>query len=522
MKESRDGTMADILSDNNSRVQIPKQPSLTLNALSNWVALAVNVAIAFFLIPAILAHLGEKRFGMWMLVSSVVGYFGLLRLGVGTGVFRYVPLFRGKGNADQVNAVVSAGMAFYTVVGFVILATSFFCAGLIADFFQGGQELAILIRLFGLAAALECPSLIFDTAIKSYESFVFANLVSISGAILRAGALFGCIFMGYGLVPMGWAIVVVTFLMLVGKGITFRICCPDVKLGRRKITLSVLKLLILYGLIIMVESVGALLEFQSPKLIIGKVVSLEAVGFFAVVVLLVKYYRVLIFALTHVLMPRFSYLSGQNASRKIQRLFFRGSKYVTCVAGMVALLLWSVGPSFLRLWIKNDSIKQAFPALIILSAGMLIAASHRISIDLLYGLEKQKYLATLALIEGISVCGLSLALSYRYGMTGVAVGASLPPILVRGLAQTIYVCRLTNISFVEYYTGSILKPWIIAVALAVACWLLGVINFANNWAFLFLISGLIMAAYGALIYVTVIEGEERNRIKGFIFAGFNK
>lgn len=522
LKENREGTMADTFGNNNSRVHVRKQPSLTVNALSNWIALAVNVAIAFFLTPAILAHLGERRFGMWMLVSSVVGYFGLLRLGVGTGVFRYVPLFRGKGNQGQVNAVVSAGMAFYTIAGFVILITSFLCAGLIADFFQGGPELAILIRLFGLAAALECPSLIFDTAIRSYEGFVFANFVSMLGVILRAGALLGCIFMGYGLAPMGWTIVAVTFLALLAKGIAFKIYCPDVGLGIKKISFSVLKLLVLYGLIIMVESAGALLEFQSPKLIIGKTVSLEAVGFFAVVALLVRYYRVLILALTRVLMPRFSYLSGQNADEEILRLFLRGSKYVTIVTGVIALLLLSVGSSFISLWIQNDNIKQVIPAFTILTAGMLIFTSHQISGFLLYGMGKQKYLAMFAMIEGVSVCGLSLALSSRYGVTGVAVGASVPLILVRGLAQTVYVCRLANIGFLEYYAGCMLKPWTIAIALAIASYWLGVVNFAHTWVSLFLISGLIMVAYGAVVYATVIESEDKKRIKGLIFAGFSK
>jgi O-antigen/teichoic acid export membrane protein len=90
--------MVDTAQDNHSRVT--KQPSLKLNALSNWVALAAGVAISFFLTPAILAHLGESRFGMWMLVYSIAGYFGLLQLALGTGVYRYVPLFRGKGEQD--------------------------------------------------------------------------------------------------------------------------------------------------------------------------------------------------------------------------------------------------------------------------------------------------------------------------------------------------------------------------------------------------------------------------------------
>ena len=84
------------------------RPSLKWNALSNFGGLVASVAIAFFLTPAMLAYLGEERFGMWTLVSSLVGYYGLLDFGVGAAVFRYVPLFRGQGNHHRVSAVISS------------------------------------------------------------------------------------------------------------------------------------------------------------------------------------------------------------------------------------------------------------------------------------------------------------------------------------------------------------------------------------------------------------------------------
>lgn len=490
----------------------PKRPSLKTNALSNWAALGVNIAIGFVLTPAILAHLGEKRFGIWMLVSSVVGYFGLLRLGVGTGVLRYVPLFRAKNDRDKISATISTAMAFYVVIGFVIFVTLLLFSGLIADFFEGGQELAILIRIVGLAAALGCPALILDAAIRSYEYFVIANLASVFSAILRAGVLFGCIFMGYGLVPLGWAIVILTFLGLIVQGIAFRVCCSDVKLDIQKISLSALKPLMSYGLIIMVESGAIFLTYESPKQVIGKVISFEALGYFCIAALLVRYYRRLIYSLTKVLMPRFSYLSGQNANHKIRRLFLHGSRYVTITAGALALLLWSVGPSFLQLWTKNDNINQAVPALVILVAGALILLSHRISIDLLYGLGKQKKLAALAMIEGILVLGLSLGLSSRYGITGIAVAVSVSLILVRGVIQTIYVCRLLKVDFWEYYNECMFKPWIIAIILAGAGYWLGAGNFAKNWLFLFLVSAVLLLTYGTAIYIFALKRAEKRQL----------
>jgi O-antigen/teichoic acid export membrane protein len=511
---------AEIKTNVMSNIPTLRRPSLFINAISNWCPLGVNLVIAFLLTPILFAYLGEKRFGMWMLGSSLVGYFGLLRLGVGSGVFRYVPLFRGKGDQDKVSSIVSTGLAFYTVLGVFVFVVAFFFAGLIADFFQGGRELAILIRLLGLAAALECPSLILDTVIRSYEKFVFANLMGIFTSLMRAGLLLFCVFMGYGLVSMGWVIVICTFLAFIGIGMIFRSCCKGIGVDVKRISFSSFKMLICFGVIVLVASAGFCLTFESPKQIIGKVISLKALGLFSIVAVLIRYYQHLIQALTKVLMPRFTYLSGQNADNEIRRLFLRGSKCVAIIAGVFALLLWIVGPPFLKLWVKNENINRVIPALTILVAGMLVLLSHYTSTDLLFSLGQQRKLAVLSMIEGIFVLGLSLVLSYEYGMTGVAVGVSIPLILIRGVVQTIYVCRLIKVGFWVYYTECIIKPLIIAVVLAVVSYRLGVARFANNWLLLFLISALLLLTYGSAIYTFAIRGAEKQRVDEYFLGTF--
>ena len=508
--------------DNNPQGGLRKKPSLGLNALSNWIALVVGAVVGFLLMPAIMAHLGEKRFGMWMLVSSLVGYFGLLTLGKGTSVLRYVPVFRGKGDQESVSATVSTGLACYMSVGLLILTISFFFANVLSDFFEGGQELAGLIRAVGLAAALECPTRIFDASIRGHEGFILVSTVDVIGSIVRALALFGCIYMGYGLVPMGWALVIVALIILATKGAIFKSYCKGVRLNIGKISMAAFRLLLLYGLVIMVESGGHFLTVHSPKLIIGKIVSLEAVGFFGFGYMLISYYARLMSAVSRVFMPRFSYLSARSDDKEILRLFLRGSVYMAIISGSIALLIWAVGPSFLNLWAKNEQIRQVFPALIIIAAGALVWLSHRLSMELLYGLGKQKNLAAFSVAEGVCVTGLSLALSYKYGLTGVAVGASVPLMLVRGVIQSIYVCRLLKISYWRYCAGSFFKSWIIAAALAVSSYWLGVVNFAKNWPSLFLISILILLTYGSSVYLLVLGRAEKQRVNERLLRAFRR
>jgi len=71
------------LSFNDSYGKACSEPSIAqLECVEQFGGLAVSVAVGFFLTPAMLNHLGEKRFGIWTLASSLVGYFGLLEFGL--------------------------------------------------------------------------------------------------------------------------------------------------------------------------------------------------------------------------------------------------------------------------------------------------------------------------------------------------------------------------------------------------------------------------------------------------------
>ncbi len=64
------------------------KPSLVINAVSNWVALGVNIIVGFLLIPYIIKRLGVAQYGIWTLIISIIGYYGLLDMGVTAAIMR--------------------------------------------------------------------------------------------------------------------------------------------------------------------------------------------------------------------------------------------------------------------------------------------------------------------------------------------------------------------------------------------------------------------------------------------------
>ena len=65
--------------------------TLVRNIASNWAGYAVHVAVAFFLNAVCYSSLwGETRYGIWTLVIGITGYYGLLDLGVASGMTQYL------------------------------------------------------------------------------------------------------------------------------------------------------------------------------------------------------------------------------------------------------------------------------------------------------------------------------------------------------------------------------------------------------------------------------------------------
>jgi len=59
------------------------------NVGSSWFALGVNVLVGIFLSPYILHRLGDEAFGLWVLIFSITGYYGLFDLGIRSSIVRY-------------------------------------------------------------------------------------------------------------------------------------------------------------------------------------------------------------------------------------------------------------------------------------------------------------------------------------------------------------------------------------------------------------------------------------------------
>src|SRR5438105_15469380 len=92
------------------------------NVGSSWFALGVNVLVGIFISPYILHRLGDDAFGLWVLIFSVTGYYGLFDLGIRSSIVRYVAKYSTVNDDEQLNKLINTAMFAYGAIGLICLA----------------------------------------------------------------------------------------------------------------------------------------------------------------------------------------------------------------------------------------------------------------------------------------------------------------------------------------------------------------------------------------------------------------
>src|ERR1700757_3713322 len=92
------------------------------NVGSSWFSLGINILVGIFLSPFILHRLGDAAFGIWVLIFSLTGYYGIFDFGIRSSIIRYVSKYTATNDLDEVSGLINTAMFTYSCVGAVCMA----------------------------------------------------------------------------------------------------------------------------------------------------------------------------------------------------------------------------------------------------------------------------------------------------------------------------------------------------------------------------------------------------------------
>ncbi len=120
--------------------------NLFQNIAGSSLGVVTDAIIGFFLTRISLHSVGDSSFGLWVLASGLLGYYGLLDLGTRNAVIRFVARHNAQKDYASLSSVVSTALAGYLALGAPWLARRALGIGFVA-YWRAGQLPAMLMVL---------------------------------------------------------------------------------------------------------------------------------------------------------------------------------------------------------------------------------------------------------------------------------------------------------------------------------------------------------------------------------------
>ncbi len=450
------------------------------NVGSSWFALGLNILVGIFLSPYILHHLGDEAFGLWVLIFSITGYYGLFDLGIRSSIIRYVAKYSATHESDELNRLINTALFAYSGIGTVailVTITVAYYAGAIFHKSLPGNSVHLaqwLILIVGSAVALGFPLGVFGGILEGLQRFYVLNFTSVSATLARALLIVIALRHGRGLLAVALITVSLPLLAaLVNATVVLRIL--PLRFGPEYLNRESLRRIASYSGTTFIVIVASRLRFRTDALVIGTFVSSAAITYFTIGSRLVDYASEVVGSLAQVFVPMSSKSDATGDLTGLRKIFVAGNRACAMIVFLIAAVLIILGKSVIEAWVGVRYVATSYPVLLVLVFPFTLMLAQAASGRVLFGMAKHRTLAVVSLLEGGANLLLSILLVRRFGILGDAFGTAIPLACTTLFFLPQHLCRVLKLRIGVYLREAFVLP------LALCAPLVAVLLLMRHW-----------------------------------------
>jgi O-antigen/teichoic acid export membrane protein len=464
---------------------------------SSWFGVATTVIVGVVLPPIILHKLGDESFGLWILIFSFTGYYGIFDLGIRSSIVKHVAEFDATGDRDRLTRLVNVSLFVYGCVALALLMI----VGIGSLYFDAifhipttlHDTALILFLMVGAGVAVGFPLSIFAGILEGLQEFHLLNLTQAVATLLRALLIVLALDHGKGILSIAFVTVafpLLTYLLYAWKVMR----TVPLQFGIRFLDRATFRQSFHYSFFSFISMVAFRLRFQTDAIIIGAMISTSAVTYFSIGSKLIDYPFLLVGGLTQIIPAMSSQIAAMGDSEHIRKLFVVGNRACAFVVFPMSAVLIVLGRSVIDVWV-GPRYESSYVILIILLVPTMLADMQATSRQMLYGMGRHKALALVNVVEGIVNVIMSIVLIRYWGIIGDALGTAVPLALTSLFFLPSYCCRLVKVPLKKFLSEAYLLPSALCAPLVITLLFSRSVFHPHNFAQL-----IMQLAPGGLVY----------------------
>ena len=395
------------------------------NIFSNWVAYFVSVVIGLVLSPIVVHSLGNDLYGIWTIIVSFSGYYGLVNFGITPSISYYLSHYYARGDVEQINRVASTAQTTLTLLSLLVmliaLPLAFWGGAVFSIEPQHAEEFTWAVLIMALTFVLGFLFAVYQSFFVVLQRYDLRNAVQISTDILRALLIFLALKNGYKIITISLITCACSLATYSLYALIISRMYPQLRLRIADASRQTLGMIMNYGVFALLGEMARQILFYSSAILIGIFLNTAMVTFFAIAGNLIEYARNFLGTMTRVFFPVAAQSHSRAERESLQTLFLEGTKYSFLITILLIAGFITMGKQFIVLWMGPD-YEQSYRVLFILSIGYVPYFLSYTSHQVMLGMKQVAFVAKANMMAAIVSIVVSVLLIHDFGIEGVAMG----------------------------------------------------------------------------------------------------
>ena len=419
------------------------------NATYNLLGWTVFLGSNLVVLPYAVAKLGADIYGVFVLITSVVGVLGLLELGLGDAITVHVSGCLVRGERARVSRLLGTAVSLLAIVGTLVGAGLYLSAPLVTRLLlrsehaalQSDVVLSLRIAAVGVMITLAISPL--GSVPQAVQRYGVYNVITSAFAVLNAILTVVVIALGYGLIGL----VVMTVVGVALLGVVQYIVAHKLLHGI-PVALTIdgheAKALLSFGGLIVLNRLAYMTSTHGFRVLIGAFLGGAAVTYFTVAQKVVLAGAGVFASIANVMLPAASALGAAKERDRLSSLLKRSEWVIAALALVPFSVLAAFSHPILSLWMGKEFSVHSWKLLSLMAVAQYLYVLGMPSNRIALGMVGQARMATaVAIAAAIATCAMLVPLHTMMGLEGVGVSMLLGGVI--GLATHFLLARALRV-----------------------------------------------------------------------------
>lgn len=484
-----------------------------IGAILSYFSIVANTVIQLLYTPLLVRMLGQSDYGLFSLVSNIIGYLTVLDLGFGNAIIVYTSKYRIQKRYEELKKLHGMFKVIFYIIGIfsgllgLVLyfnVNSFFAKSMTGVEVQK-MRIMMLILTFNLVVTFSFS--LYNSIISAYEKFIYQKALAILNSVLKPMLMIPLLFLGYKSIALCVVITLVNIIVLLSNYIFCRYSLK-LEIKYQGFDFKLFKKIFSYSIWIFLAVIVDKVNWSVDNFILGAVSGTVAVSIYSIASTLNQLFINLSTAISSVLLPKMSKLVANNvSSEQLTDEMIKVGRIQNYVIFLMCSGLILFGKQFITLWV-GDGFEESYYVALLLIVPVCFPLIQNIGLSIMQAMNRFKFRSISTSIMAAFNVIISVILAKKMGATGAAIGSSIALIVCNIFIINIYYYKVLKLNVIRFWKNIFKQviPFIIPIMFII---LLMKFIVLDSWIGLLFYGSLYTLVYILVAYLFSMNDYER-------------